>query len=99
MPKGITEELLHDVWAENTWQFLSLYKYPSVEESARVSGGFLLKDIWKVCVTGVVHWTCPCVMYTAVYMYIVALPVDGSMVFQLECYFSCIVIILTIIEH
>lgn len=55
MPKGMTDDLLESVWAENSWQFYSLFKYPSVEENARVSIGFLLKDIWKVNTLHVYH--------------------------------------------
>ena len=86
MPKGITEELLNDVWVESTWQFYSLYKYPSVEESARVSGGFLLKDIWKVCVTGIVHVLCTqlfaCIVAQPCYWFRVSIVMQIPIIFK-----------------
>ena len=48
MPKGMTKDLYDAIWDEMSWQYYNLYKYPSVEDNARVSIGFLLKHIWKV---------------------------------------------------
>ena len=48
LPKGMTAELYDRVWTEVSWQFYNLYRFPSVEDNARVGIGFLLKEIWKV---------------------------------------------------
>ena len=49
LPHGMTDDLYDRLWAEASWQFYNLYKYPSVEANSRAGIGFLLKEIWQVC--------------------------------------------------
>lgn len=45
----MTEDLYEQIWTEDAWQFYNLFKYPSLQENAQVGIGFLLLDIWQVC--------------------------------------------------
>ena len=49
-PKGMTEDLYNKAWAEFSWQVYNMFKYPSVQANAQVGIGFLLKEMWQVCV-------------------------------------------------
>ena len=53
-PDGMTEDLYEQIWTEDAWQFYNLFKYPSLQENAQVGIGFLLLDIWQVCLCQII---------------------------------------------
>ena len=48
-PRGMTSKLYELAWQELSWQFFSQFAYPSVQATAQVGIGFLMREIWQVC--------------------------------------------------
>ena len=49
----MTDKLYDMSWQELSWQFFSLYAYPSVKANAQVGIGFLLGEILQVSLCSV----------------------------------------------
>lgn len=52
----MTEELYQEILQEVTWQNYQPFKYPSIQDNARVGIGFLLRNIWSVSSQNLMDW-------------------------------------------